>query len=44
MSDDMDIAADFFDYFEAAAMLLDKDKYVLNKDRMLNLIFSDLLC
>lgn len=25
----MEIAPDFFDYFEAAAALLDKDKYVL---------------
>jgi alpha-1,3-mannosyl-glycoprotein beta-1,2-N-acetylglucosaminyltransferase len=24
----MEIAPDFFDYFEAAAALLDKDKYV----------------
>lgn len=27
--DDMEIAPDFFDYFEAAAALLDKDKYCL---------------
>lgn len=27
-ADDMEIAPDFFDYFEAAAALLDKDKYV----------------
>jgi hypothetical protein len=26
--DDMEIALDFFDYFEAAAKLLDNDKYV----------------
>lgn len=26
--DDMEIAPDFFDYFEAAAKLLDNDKYV----------------
>jgi len=43
ISDDMDIAPDFFDYFEAAATLLDKDKYVLNKGRMLNLFSSVLL-
>lgn len=28
-TDDMEIAPDFFSYFEAAADLLDKDKYVL---------------
>ncbi|WOL13432.1 alpha-1,3-mannosyl-glycoprotein 2-beta-N-acetylglucosaminyltransferase [Canna indica] len=27
LEDDMEIAPDFFDYFEAAAALLDKDKY-----------------
>jgi hypothetical protein len=27
--DDMEIAPDFFDYFEAAAKLLDNDKYVV---------------
>lgn len=32
ISDDMDIAPDFFDYFEAAATLLDKDKYVLRAE------------
>ena len=34
ISDDMEIAPDFFDYFEAAAALLDKDKYVMLKHRM----------
>ena len=28
LTDDMEIAPDFFDYFEAAAKLLDNDKYV----------------
>jgi alpha-1,3-mannosyl-glycoprotein beta-1,2-N-acetylglucosaminyltransferase len=28
LEDDMEIAPDFFDYFEAAAKLLDNDKYV----------------
>lgn len=28
-ADDMEIAPDFFDYFEAAATLLEKDPYVL---------------
>jgi alpha-1,3-mannosyl-glycoprotein beta-1,2-N-acetylglucosaminyltransferase len=28
-TDDMEIAPDFFDYFEAAAKLLDNDKYVI---------------
>lgn len=27
-TDDMEIAPDFFGYFEAAAALLEKDKYV----------------
>lgn len=31
ISDDMEIAPDFFDYFEATAALLDKDKYVFKK-------------
>lgn len=30
-TDDMEIAPDFFDYFEAAAALLEKDKYVMNE-------------
>jgi len=30
-SDDMEIAPDFFDYFEAMATLLDKDKYVFKR-------------
>ncbi|AQK43231.1 Alpha-13-mannosyl-glycoprotein 2-beta-N-acetylglucosaminyltransferase [Zea mays] len=29
LEDDMEIAPDFFDYFEAAAKLLDNDKYVM---------------
>jgi alpha-1,3-mannosyl-glycoprotein beta-1,2-N-acetylglucosaminyltransferase len=29
LTDDMEIAPDFFDYFEAAAKLLDNDKYVI---------------
>jgi alpha-1,3-mannosyl-glycoprotein beta-1,2-N-acetylglucosaminyltransferase len=28
LTDDMEIAPDFFDYFEAAASLMDRDKYV----------------
>jgi alpha-1,3-mannosyl-glycoprotein beta-1,2-N-acetylglucosaminyltransferase len=28
LEDDMEIAPDFFDYFEAAASLMDRDKYV----------------
>lgn len=28
-TDDMEIAPDFFSYFEAAAGLLDRDKYVI---------------
>lgn len=31
ITDDMEIAPDFFDYFEATATLLDKDKYVFKK-------------
>lgn len=31
----MEIAPDFFDYFEAAADLLDKDKYVLGEFKVL---------
>lgn len=37
ISDDMEIAPDFFDYFEAMATLLDKDKYVFKKR---NAVFS----
>ena len=39
----MEIAPDFFDYFEAMAALLDKDKYESKKYRMLNLFSSDSL-
>lgn len=28
LTDDMEIAPDFFDYFEAAANLMDRDEYV----------------
>lgn len=28
LTDDMEIAPDFFDYFEAAARLMDRDEYV----------------
>lgn len=28
LTDDMEIAPDFFDYFEAAASLMDRDEYV----------------
>ncbi|KAL0912689.1 hypothetical protein M5K25_018680 [Dendrobium thyrsiflorum] len=33
IANDMEIAPDFFDYFEAAATLLDRDKYDVHKDR-----------
>lgn len=39
----MEIAPDFFDYFEAAADLLDKDKYVWVKSRLYMLILLKLL-
>jgi hypothetical protein len=42
ISDDMEIAPDFFDYFEAMATLLDKDKYVFMK-RVAELFSSDSL-
>lgn len=40
-TDDMEIAPDFFDYFEAAAALLDKDKYVF---RMNSKSYTFLTC
>lgn len=33
-TDDMEIAPDFFTYFEAAAELLDRDKYVQNSSSL----------
>lgn len=39
----MEIAPDFFDYFEAMATLLDKDKYVFKKRGVLNLLSPDSL-
>lgn len=35
ISDDMEIAPDFFDYFEATAKILDKDKYAFKNHGML---------
>lgn len=43
MSDDMEIAPDFFDYFEATSTILDNDKYAFKKHGLL--IFPpDFLC